>query len=806
MVAVITLFRAELRCRWRSWLLLSLLVTVISGTVLAGIAAGQRTVSAYPRFVATYGFDGYAFALHPIPDISRLPDVSTSVLMRGPSNGSPRCSGCSRPINPTYFGIAEIPPRKLGRFVKLIAGRMPDQRSPNEVLAAFPMARDVGVHVGTRFRVPLAPKSSGAATVNGSQVETGGPTVTLRVVGIEAADVEFQSSSYPYFDVYPTAAFARKYNGQTNLIAAYFVRLRGGISDLPRFETEARKLGALSTTDLDTTETSNESAIHPQAVGWWLLAGVAGLLGLFIVFQALTRQATVESGDFGTLSSLGMSSHQLFLFGLLRTAFVAGVGTIGAVALAFLLSPLAPVGEARTAEPSTGFAFNVPVLVVGGLAALLIVIGIGLRPIYRSAQPHRDLAHGRSYAPSKTVALLRRSGAPPSTLIGVGRALERGRGMNAVPVGSAILSMVLAVTALTATLVFGSSLGHLTATPTLYGQPFDAIFTANGAPGATGPSPVLTSLLRNPNIPRITAGIGGDVAINGQTVDALADQALRGPALLTAINGRLPRADDEITLGPTTMRLVGTHVGSTVRVSAPSPAGGTRTSTYKVVGSAAFPPDFGAGGLGTGATFSIRGLLTAQCGPGPSQVACEHRAGADLNNNYLVRASRNDAGRKALAFLAKKYVSSVQFPMTPANLVNFGEAVNFPLILSLIIVVFALATLVHVLFVSTVRRSREIGILSSIGFKRRQSALTVVWQTTAITAIAAVVGVPLGIALGRIIWRFFASNLGVVPIPVAPLGAIVAVFVGTIVGGLLVAAWPAYIASHRSAGVLLREE
>ena len=138
--------------------------------------------------------------------------------------------------------------------------------------------------------------------------------------------------------------------------------------------------------------------------------------------------------------------------------------------------------------------------------------------------------------------------------------------------------------------------------------------------------------------------------------------------------------------------------------------------------------------------------------------------------------------------------------MTPANLVNFGGAVNFPLVLSLIIVVFALATLVHVLVVSSVRRSRDTGILSSIGFNRRQNALTVIWQTTSITAIAAVIGVPLGIALGRWVWRFFAGNLGVVPIPMVPVGAIVSVLVGTIVGGLLVAVWPAYLASHRSTG------
>ena len=393
------------------------------------------------------------------------------------------------------------------------------------------------------------------------------------------------------------------------------------------------------------------------------------------------------------------------------------------------------------------------------------------------------------------VGFLRRSGTPPSVLIGVGRALDRGRGATAIPVVPANLCMVLAVTTLTATLVFGASLNHLVSSPTLYGQPFDAIFSADGAPGATGPSPVLSSLLASPNIVRITAGIGGDVAINGRTVDSLAGQALRGSSLLTPIDGRLPVADNEITLGATTMRLVGAHVGSTVRVSAPSPEGGTRNSTYKVVGTAAFPPDFGAGGLGTGATFSIRGLLAAQCAPGASRLSCERRAGGDPNENYLVRTTRNDAGRRALAGLAIRYASSVQFPMTPANLVSFGEAVNFPLILSLIIVVFGLATLVHLLVVSTVRRAKETGVLEAIGFKRRQTVFTVMCQTTTITTIATLVGVPLGIAVGRLVWQFFAKNLGVIPVPVAPFGAIVAVLLGTLAGGLLVAAWPAYTAA-----------
>ena len=41
-----------------------------------------------------------------------------------------------------------------------------------------------------------------------------------------------------------------------------------------------------------------------------------------------------------------------------------------------------------------------------------------------------------------------------------------------MPVGSTLLGTVLAVVALCGTAVFGASLSHLTATPRLYGDPF----------------------------------------------------------------------------------------------------------------------------------------------------------------------------------------------------------------------------------------------------------------------------------------------------------------------------------------------
>ena len=96
-------------------------------------------------------------------------------------------------------------------------------------------------------------------------------------------------------------------------------------------------------------------------------------------------------------------------------------------------------------------------------------------------------------------------GAPPSALIGVRYALERGRGRRAVPVGTALLGMVMAVAALCATAVFGASLTRLITSPALYGVPFQAEFTNEGTgSGSVLTGALLASLRQDPAITRIT--------------------------------------------------------------------------------------------------------------------------------------------------------------------------------------------------------------------------------------------------------------------------------------------------------------
>ena len=802
MAVVRLLFRAELRQRWRSWLLLALLVALVGGLVLAGIAAGRRTAAAFPAYLRVHGFDIIVYSATPLPTLARLPDVASVTTVGSLAAGAPTCS-CTHKVSDNGFSIYDASSAALPRVAKLVAGRMPDPSAPDQVLASFTMEQD-GVHVGTVMKVPMYSPAQEGALVGGGNPAPRGPTLVLHVVGIEAAEAEFPGGAIVTHDLYGTPALARSISGRTVDFPLYFVRLKDGAAGLPRFEADIQTLSAFGDSDEDTAAATITSSIHPQAVGWWILAGLIALVGMIVIAQALVRQSAIEEADRRTLRALGVGSTRLFLVGMARTLFVAVVGAGGAVAIAFLLSPLTPVSEARLTEVSNGFAFDGLVLLLGAAAAIVAVLALGVGPAVLSARTRQRGETERTTRPSRTAQLLNGLGAPPSVLIGVRHALERGHGRNAVPVASTLLGAVLAVAALCATSIFGASLSHLTATPSLYGQPFAAWVDVNGLPTAS--NSLLTSLVHGRAVTGISAGISNDVRINGKVVDALAGQSFRGPLLLTTVDGHLSASASEITLGATTERQVGAHVGSVVSVTAPRPGGGSRTSSFRVVGTTSFPPDFGAGGLGTGAFFTFGGYFATQCAPGPTHAACVKAAAADVSGVYLLRFAPGAAGRAALSQLAREYGSNVNFPVTPANLVNFGEAVNFPLILGLVLIVFGVATLVHALVVSVTRRRRETGLLKALGFVRRQVAFAVSWQTTTVAFVGIVVGVPVGIAIGRAIWQAFARNLGVLPVAMVTGWAIVAVTGGALVVANVLAVGPAVAASRLRPAALLRSE
>jgi hypothetical protein len=450
-------------------------------------------------------------------------------------------------------------------------------------------------------------------------------------------------------------------------------------------------------------------------------------------------------------------------------------------------------------------SLDLVVIPLGALAVLVAVVGVSAWPAIR----HARWLGGRPPSPAAPVTVAAGRAAawarlPAPALIGIRYALGRGR--DGQPVGTALLGTVLAVAALCATGVFGASLTHLVASPELYGSPFQAYFASDGEPGSQAKvnGPLLQGLQRDRAIAQITLGAFVEVNVNGRHVRTVAMTPVRGPALLSSLDGRLPQGDRDIMLGVATMHATGARVGGTVQVTVADPAGVPHQVSFRVIGRASL--NAGTGGLGSGAVMTTSAFVDAQCPAGPHQSSCTASVRRGLPTVVLVRAAPGTAGSVALARHIGQYPDFTTRPATPTVLVNFGESVNFPLLFAVALSVFGAATLLHLLLVSLARRRVETGLLKALGFVRRQVAEAVCWQATAVALTGIVVGAPVGIATGRLLWRVFATNFGVVPVAVVEPVLIAVLVLGVLAAANLLAAVPALLAARSRPARLLRAE
>jgi len=359
--------------------------------------------------------------------------------------------------------------------------------------------------------------------------------------------------------------------------------------------------------------------------------------------------------------------------------------------------------------------------------------------------------------------------------------------------------------ALCGTAVFGSSLSHLTTTPALYGDAYQLVIYASDP---TQGQQLLGALERSAAIADITLGTGGQFVIEKTHVTSFAATAIRGPVLLSTVTGRFPNRNDQIALGSSTLRALGVHIGSVVPVTPVLPTGVTRTMAFRVVGTVVLPTGIAAdqAGLGVGGAMTIDAYLHFLCPQVVDQARCLQSAKQNLSFAVFVRAVPGPRGRAAISHLLTEYGNNAVGPAPSTGLVNFGEAVNFPLIFGLMLAVFGAATLGHLLVVSVGRRRHGMGLLKALGFVNRQVAAAVYWQATTVTLVGIVLGIPLGVVIGRATWNAFALNIGVVPVSVVNGWLIVELMACALAAVALLAVAPAIVASHRRPARLLRTE
>lgn len=840
MGAVWTRFVAELHERWRAWLGLGSLVGLAAGAVIASAAGGFRTDTAYDRFLAHQAAVDMLVACQSPEDfegdvpvkgcdpaeLARLPQVddAADVIAFGPDSVEVRTKD-GRPVQPDpedfgYTGPGEITlvASPDGRFgtdlnrLKVLEGRRPDPDRADEVAVPLELADRLQLGVGDELRATFLVPTDGE-----DEAEPARLPVALRIVAIEAAPFEIKPASGHYqSNLHLTPALLSRLERHAPLPEPILaLRLASGVQ-IDEFEAELARRGADIATQTDQARLV-ERSIRPQAVALWVLAAMTALVALAVLGQALARQTFVDSADHPVLRALGLRRIQLFGLGILRAAAIGAVGAGVAMSTGYVLSPLTPTGLARTVEPDPGLSLNGAALVFGGTATLLLVMLVAAWPAWRLAR-----VVGTGLDPKQGVETRRRSlvataavraALPPAVTTGVRMALEPDHRRTA-PVRSTLIGVTLGVVAMFAALTFGASLEHLLTTPRLQGFNWDravrypyAFDEATGEPRPVDEDLVRALLAKQSGIDEFAPGTifrpfpsqehALELGSERVPADLLTFGHGQGSIGPTVIRGRAPTAPHEILVGTEILDKLGADIGDTIEsvgrvgdFERPDELEVVSTP-LEIVGVGVVPTP--AGQLGRGAAMTLDGVRAINPDAVPDVVWL--RFAADADPDRVLAALGDSAGAGQSPSLVELEGSE--------EVLNVAKVEDLPLVLAALAGVLAGGVLGHALFSGVRARRRDLAVLRALGFGRRRVGATVAWQATTIVAVALAAGLPLGIGLGRWIWRLFAEELGVHPQPANPWPLSLTVLAALVVANLIAAA-PAWVAARTRPGVALR--
>jgi hypothetical protein len=816
---------------WRPVLTVLLVGGLLGAVALGAVAGARRTLSAYGRYLTSTkvsdafvnvpgAIPGMALT-RPITLISKLPGIAASAAYLGLADdpvvhGRIDDSHLSNGLIGSYTGSFFRQDR-----MTILAGRLPADNSTDQIALSPRIASLFGVGVGGEvtyaFSQTVGP--AGARPVLHS----------FRVTAIvDIPPVLVDSSDQPNVGVLPPGATRR-------LLASYEfawvgVRLERGAAGISALQQHLAALAAsvqrqvyltthqklpgltfqISRTDV--TESKVQEAIRPQAVALVVLAGIAALALLVFVGQGLAQLLGRSGPDLAVVRALGGSRAQAALAVSLPGAVAILGGMVLAVAGAVAVSPLAPVGAVRQFDPARGVRADGLVLGAGSalLAALLLSLlaVLAWRTVRKSASP----VHRR---PSVVAQAAVSAGLPASAVVGGRNALEAGSGGPGAPARTALLGSVAAVTAVIVAVVFGTSLTGLVSHPARYGWNWDVLIQAEGGYGNFTPGVLNRLVGAQPLVARWSSFGFGQLTVDGRVIPVLGVQRERGSVEPPTTSGRPITGNNQIELGTVTLRELGQRIGDTVSVST-----GSARRILTIVGTVTLP-SFGVNrtdhvSLGRGAMLSEQALLTAEGAPTGSPTSGSQASQAVPSAVAIDLVRGTSAAQRAQLV---RRITAANPDGTPggtyelqldralaAEIVNASQMGGQPLALALGVAAGAILSLALTVLASVRRRRRELALLKTLGMTRGQVRSVVAWQASVVLIVAALIGVPLGVAAGRWAWTAFANSLGVVPAAVVPAPALVLGFVGLLAAGNLLAAWPAALAARTPPAAALRAE
>jgi len=837
--------RATFGRRWSGYLAILLLVGLVGGVAISAFAGARRTQSAFPHYlVNTHASDlqasiffqsptatnGYSTAMTTefdrLPHVRRVESFVNLFLTPLKPNGAPNLPPA---LNNNKVGtIGSVDGEYFDQDrVAVAQGRLANPARADEFVMTAQAAQLVGWHVGEV--VPL-----GIFTVQQASSPNFGtakvqPTLRLtgRLVGIVVLNnqvVRDEADQFPTPILF-TPALTRRVLGDAAYFTTYAFVLDHGSRDVDTVEEEIVRSvprGAVDNFHVTSVVVAQaERASKPESIALGVFGLIAALAAFLIAGQAINRQFQSTRDELDVLRALGATSAMTTADGIPGIMAAVVVGSLIAVGVAVVLSPLTLIGPVRQLERSPGVSVDWTVFAAG----LVVFIGglwaVTFEMAYRNAPKRARQRQRSSLSPvSKATQLAATAGMPAPAVAGLRFALERGRGQRTAPVRSALLGAALAVAVVVSTLTFASGLSTLVSHPALYGWNWN--YAIDLAGGGKFPAAGQRLLAHDPDVAGWTGFDFANIQINGQTTPVLLGQtnaALTPPIL----SGHSLQAPNQIVLGAATIAQLHQHIGGTVHVSYGTPRSGPTyvpPTRLTIVGTATFPA------VGNAATLHVSMGTGALVPEDIEPAALKHvLANPDpLQNGVrlaVIRLRPNvtpAAGLASIQHVAREATRIVDadpnaggtfvvLPVQqPAEIVNYRTMGNMPAFLAATLAIGAVIALGLTLNASVRQRRRDLALLKTLGFTRRQLITTVAAQASVAAVVGTIVGIPVGIITGRWLWTLFAHEIFAVPQPTVPALSIIYVAAGALILANLVSAIPGLQAARTPSALLLHTD
>jgi ABC-type lipoprotein release transport system permease subunit len=749
------------------------------GLAMASFAAARDTSSAYGRVLDAADAETATVA-HNLP-----PDDAAAILDTQRAIARHRYEGgfmaFVEEAEPALTGGVLAPagdefPLELPT---LEAGRLPDPDRADEVFINSVLADATGFQVGDDLTLRVLSPDSEESTRRPVTV-TGIGTFPREAVADETAPVGIVVATRAFYEA----------NEDDRLYSNSRVWLDDS-RDLPGLARALSAEGMFVSETRAQERHGVEEALGPTVTVLVALGLLASLATVVLAVQVAQRRQDRWRADDAVLTALGGTRRARAVIHLASVAAEVALASAIAVALMLGASPVAPIGPLHDLDPAQGAHLDLTVAVVGAvtLAVLLSLLTVAL--VY--ARP--TTASPALARPSRVTTAAQR----PTSLAGLSLAV-RSRQRAGVRLALATMAGAGLLAGVATVVVSGRAVVD---DPQSYGVDFELLaFNSFGDQTAAG----IERVFGGPEVTVSASYTSYPMLVDGRTVPVLSVTPIRGESGPRVLEGELVRHDDEVVLGIHTADRLGVGVGDEVQV---------QSGTAYPVGPPPPPRSLRVVGLATFAAISQQGSDEARLGVGAlvTRPTFEQLLGSDENLPEWTTASlaegtaptqlidtNPDGVGDALGVKTRWFTDA-----RPAELLQLDEA--SPVLAGAIAV--ALLLLVAVLAQGAWSRTRasaaELSVLQALGSSRSQLARVAAWQTVPPGLAALAIGVPLGIAVGRLAFSAFARSIAVVDAPSSPPWLVVALalaVVASVGAGALVAG---QVARHVSSAATLRD-